>query len=227
MFVHPSLHRRDLLLHRTPTDLDFATVATPSQVKAMFTAADIRMINMNGEKHGTITPRIDDHQFEVTTLRIDVSTNGRHAEVQYTTDWQVDASRRDLTINSMFVDFEGNVYDYFYGYDDLMNRRVAFVGSPEKRIQEDYLRILRYFRFYGRTADEPDRHDKRTLDAIAANVDGLQKISGERIWGEVKKILQGRFAKELIVEMIGCGAAKYMGKPQNRLAACLVRINRN
>lgn len=202
----------DMLLHKQPMDLDFATVATPSEMKDMFNAANVRMINMNGEKHGTITPRIDDQQFEVTTLRIDRVTNGRHAEVQFTTDWQVDASRRDLTINSMFVDLKGNVYDYFYGYDDLLKRRVAFVGAADQRIKEDYLRILRYFRFYGRTADEPDRHDRQTLEAIAQNIDGLQKMSGERIWGEVKKILQGRFGKELLLELIACGAAPHIGE---------------
>lgn len=116
----------------------------------MFAKENIRMINMNGERHGTITARINDKQnFEITTLRIDVLTNGRHAEVQFTTDWQLDAYRRDLTVNSMFLGFDGTVYDYFNGYEDLMERRVRFVGDPDLRIKEDYLRILRYFR-YGR-----------------------------------------------------------------------------
>lgn len=139
---------RDLLLGKQPKDLDFATTATPTQMKDMFTTENVRMINMNGEKHGTITPRINDKEnFEVTTLRIDVVTDGRHAEVQFTTDWLLDALRRDLTINSMFLGLDGSVYDYFYGFDDLKKRRVAFVGDPQTRIQEDYLRILRYFRF--------------------------------------------------------------------------------
>lgn len=95
---------RDLLLGQKPTDLDFATVATPQQMKEMFTTENVRMINMNGEKHGTITPRINDKEnFEVTTLRIDMITDGRHAEVQFTTDWKLDANRRDLTVNSMFL----------------------------------------------------------------------------------------------------------------------------
>lgn len=146
-----------------PKDLDFATTATPDQMKMMFNEKNVRMINMKGEKHGTITPRINDKEnFEITTLRIDVVTDGRHAEVQFTTDWLLDALRRDLTINSMFlgeiktlskflivrfgIGLDGSVYDYFYGYDDLQKRRVAFVGSAVQRIQEDYLRILRYFR---------------------------------------------------------------------------------
>lgn len=140
---------RDLLMGKRPLDLDFATTATPSQMKDMFTSENVRLINMNGEKHGTITPRINDKEnFEVTTLRIDVVTDGRHAEVQFTTDWMLDALRRDLTINSMFLGLDGSVYDYFFGYDDLKNHRVAFVGDPVTRIQEDYLRILRYFRYF-------------------------------------------------------------------------------
>lgn len=138
---------RDLLMGLEPKDLDFATTATPTQMKEMFTSEEVRMINMNGEKHGTITPRINDKQnFEVTTLRIDVVTDGRRAEVQFTTDWVLDALRRDLTINSMFLGLDGSVYDYFFGYDDLKKHRVVFVGDASTRIQEDYLRILRYFR---------------------------------------------------------------------------------
>lgn len=133
-------------MHKTPTDIDFATVATPVEMRAMFEAEEVRMVNVNGEKHGTITPRIKENQFEVTTLRVDDKTDGRHAEVIFTTDWMIDASRRDLTINSMFLDLDGNVYDYFYGYEDMLQRRVKFVGDPEQRILEDYLRILRYFR---------------------------------------------------------------------------------
>jgi tRNA nucleotidyltransferase (CCA-adding enzyme) len=180
---------RDLLQGLRPKDLDFATTATPEQMKEMFVAENVRMINMNGEKHGTITPRINDKEnFEVTTLRIDVVTDGRHAEVQFTTDWLLDALRRDLTINSMFLGLDGSVYDYFYGYDDLKERRIKFVGDPVTRIREDYLRILRYFRFYGKISKEPDKHDEETLKAIMDNKDGLKNVSGERIWMELKKV---------------------------------------
>lgn len=138
---------RDILMGLNPHDVDFATTATPDQVKQMLTDANIRMINANGERHGTITARIDDKEnFEVTTLRIDVVTDGRHAVVEYTQDWQLDAGRRDLTINALFLDLKGNVYDYFNGLDDLKYRRIRFVGDPIERIREDYLRILRYFR---------------------------------------------------------------------------------
>ncbi|KAG3294995.1 tRNA nucleotidyl transferase 1, transcript variant X3 [Ictidomys tridecemlineatus] len=136
---------RDLLNGVKPQDVDFATTATPSQMKEMFQAAGIRMINNKGEKHGTITARLHEENFEITTLRIDVVTDGRHAEVEFTTDWQKDAERRDLTINSMFLGFDGTLFDYFNGYADLKNKKVKFVGQAKQRIQEDYLRILRYF----------------------------------------------------------------------------------
>nr|CAH7764677.1 unnamed protein product [Callosobruchus chinensis] len=207
---------RDLLMGIKPKDLDFATTATPTQMKEMFTAEDIRMINMNGEKHGTITPRINDKEnYEITTLRIDVVTDGRHAEVQFTTDWMLDALRRDLTINSMFLGLDGCVYDYFYGYDDLKKRRIAFVGDAATRIKEDYLRILRYFRFYGRIAVEPDKHEQETMTVIKENACGLENISGERIWMELKKILEGNFAGNLMLTIVECGIAQYIGLPEN------------
>ncbi|XP_030753461.1 CCA tRNA nucleotidyltransferase 1, mitochondrial isoform X2 [Sitophilus oryzae] len=207
---------RDLLMNLQPKDLDFATTATPTEMKKMFETENIRMINMNGEKHGTITPRINDKQnFEVTTLRIDLVTDGRHAEVQFTTDWLLDALRRDLTINSLFLDFDGHVYDYFYGYDDLKNRRLVFVGSAVTRIQEDYLRILRYFRFYGRIAVETNKHEEEILKAIRDNAEGLKNISGERMWTELKKILEGNFAGDLLETIIKCGLSEYIGLPEN------------
>uniref|UniRef100_A0A182QZM7 Poly A polymerase head domain-containing protein n=1 Tax=Anopheles farauti TaxID=69004 RepID=A0A182QZM7_9DIPT len=205
---------RDILMNINPKDVDIATTATPTEMKEIFTKENIRMVNMNGEKHGTITPRINDKEnFEITTLRIDAVTDGRHAEVIHTTDWLLDANRRDLTINSMFLGFDGTLYDYFYGYEDLEKRRVAFVGDPDLRIKEDYLRILRYFRFYGRISEEPFSHDEETLRIITKNATGLAKISGERIWQEWKKILSGNFGIELTKTMIGCQLAPFMGLP--------------
>lgn len=202
----------DLLQGKIPDDIDLATTATPEEMKKMFTQEQIPMINTNGEKHGTITARVCSNvNFEITTLRVDEETDGRHAKVKFTQDWELDANRRDLTINSMFLDFEGNVYDYFYGYEDLKQRRVAFVGNPSDRIQEDYLRILRYYRFYGRIADGPHNHQSLTLDAIRANVQGLGNISGERIWMELKKTLLGRYAAELVLNLVEQGAAPYIG----------------
>ncbi|XP_029663657.1 CCA tRNA nucleotidyltransferase 1, mitochondrial isoform X1 [Formica exsecta] len=206
---------RDILMGKQPKDLDFATDATPPQMKDMFTKEEIRMINEKGEKHGTITARINDKEnFEITTLRIDVLTDGRHAQVEYTKDWKLDANRRDLTINSMFLGLDGTLYDYFYGYEDLKKKRVVFVGDASLRIREDYLRILRYFRFYGRIMDSPDKHDEATIKAMKENIDGLSQISGERIWSEWSKILMGNFALELTLKLLECGSSKYIGLPE-------------
>jgi len=215
-FLHPSGNIM-------PHDIDFATDATPQQMKEMFEKENIRMINVEGgEKHGTITARIlDKDNFEVTTLRIDKVTDGRKAEVEFTTDWKIDAERRDLTINSMFLDLEGRLYDYFGGRNDLLQERIAFVGNTVKRIQEDYLRILRYFRFYGRIVGEGDpkrlkNHDIETIKDIRTNCEGLGRISGERIWSEWKKILSGRFGDQLTETMIlECGLGPYIGLPEN------------
>ncbi|XP_060068929.1 CCA tRNA nucleotidyltransferase 1, mitochondrial-like [Ylistrum balloti] len=205
---------RDLLLDILPSDVDFATTATPDQMMQMFTKEGIRMFNEKGVKHGTVSVRINDKEnFEVTTLRIDVVTDGRRAEVEYTKDWLIDANRRDLTINAMFLGFDGTVHDYFSGVQDLQNRKVQFVGDPKQRIQEDYLRILRYFRFYGRISESPDNHLPDTLKAIAENVGGLKCISGERIWTELKKILCGNHAADILPLMYDVGMPQYMGLP--------------
>ncbi|KAB1264437.1 CCA tRNA nucleotidyltransferase 1; mitochondrial [Camelus dromedarius] len=166
-------------------------------MKELFQAAGVRMINNKGEKHGTITARLHEENFEITTLRIDVTTDGRHAEVEFTTDWQKDAERRDLTINSMFL--------------DLKNKKVRFVGQAKQRIQEDYLRILRYFRFYGKIVDKPGDHDSETLEAIAENAKGLSGISGERIWVELKKILTGNHVNHLMHLIYDLDVAPYIG----------------
>ncbi|EDW84323.1 uncharacterized protein Dwil_GK14077 [Drosophila willistoni] len=207
---------RDILMSIKPKDIDLATTATPDQMKEMFTKEDVRMINAKGEKHGTITPRINNKEnFEVTTLRIDVRTDGRHADVVFTTDWQLDANRRDLTINSMFLGFDGTVYDYFYGYEDLQERRIRFVGDANIRIKEDYLRVLRYFRFYGRIANDANSHDTETLLAVKDNAAGLGRISGERIWSELQKIVVGNYGRELLLEMNRCQLLEYCGLPSH------------
>ncbi|XP_066305444.1 CCA tRNA nucleotidyltransferase 1, mitochondrial-like [Branchiostoma lanceolatum] len=205
---------RDILMGIQPQDLDFATTATPQEMKFMFEKEGVRMLNTKGEDHGTITARINNKEnFEVTTLRVDVVTDGRHAEVEFTTDWKIDAERRDLTINSMFLGLDGTLYDYFDGWTDLKNRRVAFVGDATRRIQEDYLRILRYFRFYGRIAEMPNQHEESTLEAIRENAGGLGGISGERIWMELKKVVVGNHAAPLMRCMYNLGLPKYIGFP--------------
>ncbi|CAF1155967.1 unnamed protein product [Rotaria sp. Silwood1] len=207
---------RDILLGIIPHDIDFATTATPEQMKDMFNKANIRMINSNGEKHGTITVRIDDiENFEITTLRIDIMTDGRHAIVEYTKDWQLDANRRDLTINALFLDLDGTIYDYFNGIDDLKHRRIRFVGDPIQRICEDYLRILRYFRFFGRFAHDNAEHDEQSLKAIRENVHGLKNIAGERLWIELKLIAEGRNAGPVLKVMLEQNVGSYLGIPSD------------
>ncbi|KAM9326330.1 CCA tRNA nucleotidyltransferase 1, mitochondrial [Gastrophryne carolinensis] len=215
---------RDLLLGKQPHDVDFATTATPDQMKDLFLKAGIRMINNKGEKHGTVTARINEQNFEITTLRVDLKTDGRHAEVQFTTDWEQDAERRDLTINSMFLGFDGTLYDYFNGYEDLKNHCIRFVGDPAKRIQEDYLRILRYLRFYGKIADKVGVHSPSTLDAIRDNASGLSGISGERIWVELKKILEGRHITHLMQLIYDLGVAPHVGLPEDGNLQMFTRI---
>ncbi|XP_053576901.1 CCA tRNA nucleotidyltransferase 1, mitochondrial [Bombina bombina] len=206
---------RDLLVGNKPHDVDFATTATPPQMKDLFLKAGVRLINNKGEKHGTVTARIDEQNFEITTLRVDLQTDGRHAEVEFTKDWEKDAERRDLTINAMFLGLDGTLYDYFHGYEDLKNRCVQFVGDPAQRIQEDYLRILRYLRFYGRISEKPGIHTQATLDAIRENAAGLGGISGERIWVELKKILEGNHVNHLVLTMYELGVAPHVGLPMD------------
>uniref|UniRef100_A0A0N5AFK8 PolyA_pol domain-containing protein n=1 Tax=Syphacia muris TaxID=451379 RepID=A0A0N5AFK8_9BILA len=216
---------RDLLMDIKPADIDFATDATPAQMKEMFEKNSVRMFNKNGEGHGTVSCRIDDKEnFEITTLRIDVICDGRRAKVEFTTDWEKDANRRDLTINSLFLDFDGTIIDYFGGVDDIRKRRVVFVGDPVVRIQsllfirylkEDFLRILRYFRFFGRISAPGSVHDESCIKAIINNKNGLAWISGERIWLELKKICVGKLAVEVLQVMLNdCKLGTYLGLPE-------------
>lgn len=204
---------RDILMGKMPTDLDFATTATPDEMIEFLTKENIRMVNKGGLKHGTVTPHVDGVNFEITTLRIDVTTDGRHADVEYTTDWKLDAGRRDLTVNSMYLGMDGTVFDYFNGYEDLKKRQIKFVGDPKKRIAEDYLRILRYFRFYGRLADTPNKHDEHIIEAIRELGPGLKQISGERIWSELSKIIEGNYGLELLKTILSLDLGPYIGLP--------------
>jgi len=198
---------RDILINKPPNDIDFATEATVDQMVRMFTAEEVRMINNNGMGHGTVTARLDDEEnFEITTLRVDKSTDGRHAIVEFVTDWYLDASRRDLTINSMFLDFDGNVIDYHNGYEDIQKRIVKFVGDPKVRICEDYLRILRYFRYLGSISHDGFTSESLapTLAIIKENASGLAKISIERIISEMKKIMNHQRSAKVLQLMLDC-----------------------
>lgn len=191
---------RDVLQDKRPTDIDMATSATPTEIVDICTNEGIKHI-LTGVQHGTVTLMVDDKPHEVTTLRVDTDTDGRHAEVEFTTDFQLDAARRDLTINAMSVDVDGTLYDYFDGMLHLEKKQVLFVGDPVERIAEDYLRILRYFRFYGRIAVKGALWDESTISAIDKNKAGLQQISRERIWLEMQKIIVGKQVKEILQKM--------------------------
>ena len=168
------------------TDIDLATPDPPDQVIAALQAAGLKYAP-TGLQHGTITAISHGRGFEVTTLRRDDTTDGRHAEVSWTDDWREDASRRDFTINAMSMDPAATVFDYFGGRDDLASGRVRFVGDPARRIAEDYLRILRFFRFQGRYGTQSP--DVATTHALREGVRGLPRLSVERVWSELKRIL--------------------------------------
>ncbi len=199
---------RDLALDKTPKDIDLATDATPTEMQDMFDSAGVKHIP-TGIEHGTITAIINGEEFEVTTLRADVETDGRRAEVEFVRSWEEDAKRRDLTYNAMSMDFEGNLYDYHGGMDDLQDKVTRFVGDPEERIKEDYLRTLRYFRFQGRL-DTPT-FDRETMQAIASNTDGLKQLSVERVWMEMGKILGGSNIQQILDAMQKTGVLGAIG----------------
>ena len=199
---------RDIALGKEPKDIDFATDATPDEMQKMFDKAGIRHIP-TGIEHGTITAVIDGEDFEITTLRADKETDGRHADVEFVRSWEEDAKRRDLTYNAMSMDIDGEIYDYHNGMDDLQDKVSKFVGDPEQRITEDYLRILRYFRFQGRL-DTPT-WDNDTLNAIKKHANGLSKISAERIWMEMSKILSGKNVANVLSAMQKTGVSKVIG----------------
>lgn len=178
---------RDALCGAETADVDLATPLSPEQVMQRLRAAGIKVVP-TGLPHGTVTAVVDGRGFEVTTLRRDVETDGRHAVVEFTDDWKLDAARRDFTINAMMLARDGTVFDYFGGRDDLAVGRVRFVGDPATRIAEDYLRILRFFRFHARFGRTPP--EAVTLAALRNGVPGMARLSVERVWNELRRILE-------------------------------------
>lgn len=177
---------RDHLAERAVFDLDLATPEPPETVMARLDEAGIRAIP-TGIEHGTVTAVEGGHPFEITTLRRDVETDGRRAVVAFTDDWREDAARRDFTINAMSLDPEGALYDYFGGREDLASGRVRFVGKAEQRIREDYLRILRFFRFQARFGrGEPD---PEALAAVVELAPGIARLASERLHAELLRLL--------------------------------------
>ena len=201
---------RDLALKKFPKDVDLATDANPNDVVELLNKNNIKN-KPTGIEHGTITAIINKTPYEITTLRADKETDGRRAKVQFVKDWKQDAERRDLTYNAMSLDFKGKLYDYFGGMDDLQDKVSAFVGDPDERIKEDFLRILRYFRFQSKLEDP--KWDQNTIKAIANNADDLKRISVERVWSELKKMLVSRNVEESLRYMGQTGVAKAIDLP--------------
>lgn len=177
---------RNTLLGTKVSDVDLATTHLPEETVRLAKEAGFKPVP-TGIEHGTITVVVQGQPFEVTTLRKDIETNGRHAKVAFGTDWKTDAERRDFTINALYATADGDVIDYVGGLADIETKTLRFIGDAEERIREDYLRILRFFRFfawYGSGRPETDG-----LRASARLKDGLNQLSAERVWSELKKLL--------------------------------------
>ena len=177
---------RDHLAGLDVHDIDMAAPFAPEVIAGRLKEAGFRVFE-TGLKHGTVTAVLDRASIEVTSLRRDVTTDGRHAEVEWTTDWAEDAARRDFTINAMSMGPDGLLHDPFGGAADLAARRVRFVGEADQRLREDFLRALRFFRFQARYGGEVP--DAEAVRAIRAAVPGLARLSAERVWSEIKRLM--------------------------------------
>lgn len=189
---------RNHLMNLPVEDIDIAAVLEPEEVMSKLKKSDITVIP-TGLKHGTVTAVVNHQHFEITTLRKDVECYGRHAEVEYTDNWQEDASRRDFTVNALYADTEGNIYDYFNGLNDIKNGLIKFIGDPNERIIEDGLRILRFFRFlafYGK--NEPNKED---IDVICKLKGILKTLSGERIQKEMFRLFTSDNGLKVVKKM--------------------------
>jgi tRNA nucleotidyltransferase/poly(A) polymerase len=168
-------------------DIDLAVNLNPDNVCEALRKKNIKYYE-SGIEHGTITALIKNNKFEITSLRKDVDTDGRHAKVEFSDDWKEDASRRDFTINSIYADIEGNLFDPFDGKKDLENGQINFIGDAETRIKEDYLRVLRYIRFFLNYSK--NKHDPKIIKIIKRNLSGFSNISSERLLDEFQKLLR-------------------------------------
>ena len=198
---------RDAVLQRPVEDIDIATPEPPERVIALLGKAGIKAIP-TGIEHGTVTAVIGEARFEITTLRVDVETDGRRAKVAFTDDWTADAARRDFTINTLSCTLAGDIYDPMGGLDDLGRRRVRFVGNAEKRIEEDVLRLLRFFRMYAQYGRPPQ--DIKALAACRALAPRLSGLSGERVRDEILRILMAPDAADTVVLMRGEGVLEHI-----------------
>jgi len=184
MFVGGCVRKH--LLNEEIDDIDIATSLNTDQIKKRFEGTKFNVID-SGITHGTVTLVSKELKLELTTLRKDIKTDGRHAEIEYTHDWEEDSERRDFTINAIYLDINGKIFDPQLGTIDLKNRSIKFIGDPQKRIEEDYLRIIRFIRF---SLEYESKIETTTIEAIKLNLDGIKQISKERILSELFKILR-------------------------------------
>ena len=190
---------RKIILKEKVDDIDLATNLEPNQVCDVLKKNNIQYYE-SGIEHGTITAQEDEYKFEITTLRKDIFTDGRHAKVEFSKDWKEDASRRDFTINSIYSDSDGNLFDPFNGKKDLENGIINFIGDIDKRIKEDYLRILRYIRFFINYSKQP--HNIEIIRSLKINISGISKLSKERLLDELKKIIKVDTMERLIKDKV-------------------------
>ena len=178
---------RKIINEEEVDDIDLAVNLSPIEVCKALDKKDIRYYE-SGIEHGTITALVENSKFEITSLRKDIDTDGRHAKVEFSKNWKEDSSRRDFTFNSIYADIDGNLFDPFQGKKDLESGKINFIGDPEARIKEDYLRILRYIRFF--LCYSKNKHDSQIIKIIKRNLTGLSKISPDRLLDEFKKLLK-------------------------------------
>jgi len=179
---------RDSVQARKIKDIDIATDALPSEVIELAKLANLKVIK-TGLEHGSVAIIVQNERFDITTFRSDIVTDGRHSTVRFSLNILDDAMRRDFTMNALYMTIDGEILDPISGFEDLVSGRVRFIGEPEKRIREDYLRVLRYFRFLTIYGEKAESLDHSTVDACSNAIFGLKTLSNDRIWEELQKIL--------------------------------------
>jgi tRNA nucleotidyltransferase/poly(A) polymerase len=186
---------RKFLNNEDIDDIDIATIYTPEEIKEKFKDSNFKIID-TGIEHGSITVIVNSNKFEITTLRQDVKTDGRHAEISFSDNWKQDSERRDFTINAIYMDVKGKIYDPQHGLEDLKNKIINFIGDPSKRIEEDYLRIVRYLRF---CVQYNIKHsDPIIINSIKLNLNGIKNLSKERVLSELYKMFKLKNIKVIL-----------------------------
>ncbi len=185
---------RKIIKKQIVDDIDLATNLKPSEICDALKKKEINYYE-TGIEHGTVTAIIDNNKYEITSLRKDISTDGRHAKVEFSIDWKEDAARRDFSINSIYSDKDGNLFDPYNGKKDLEEGNVNFIGDAESRVKEDYLRILRYVRFFINYSNQ--NHNSKIIKIIKKNIGGVSKLSSERLLDELKKITKSNAFLEI------------------------------